>query len=44
MEAVLKRLDFLMQEEAQMATAEVLKFTKGINDKANVLINGMQTS
>jgi len=44
MEDVLKRLDVLTQEEAQMATAEVLKFTKGINDKANVLIDGMQTS
>jgi len=40
---VLKRLDLLTQE-ARMATTEVLKFTKGINDKANVLIDGMQTS
>jgi len=44
MEDVLKRVDLLTQEEAQMATAEVLKFTKRINDKANVLIDGMQTS
>jgi len=44
MEDVLKRLDLLTQEEARMATTEVLKITKGINDKANVLINGMQTS
>jgi len=27
-----------------MAMAEVLKFTKGIDDKAKVLIDGMQTS
>jgi len=27
-----------------MATAEVLKFTKGIDDKANVLIDGEQTN
>ena len=41
---VLRRLDLLTQEEARMATTEVLKITKGINDKANVLIDGMQTS
>jgi len=39
MEDVLKRLDLLTQEEARMATAEVLKMTNGINDKANVLID-----
>ena len=44
MEDVLKRLDLLAQEEARMATAEVLKITNGIDDKANVLIDGMQTS
>ena len=44
MEDVLKRLDLLTQEEVQMATAEVLRITNGINDKANVLIDGMQTS
>jgi len=43
MEDVLKRLDLLTQEEAQMATAEVLKIANGINDKTNVLIDGMQT-
>jgi hypothetical protein len=41
MEDMLKRLDLLTQEEARMATAEVLKITKGINDKAKVLIDGM---
>ena len=44
MEDMLKRLDLLTQEEARMATAEVLKITKGINEKAKVLIDGMQTS
>jgi len=44
MEDVLKRLDSLTQEEARMATAEVLKIANGINDKTNVLIDGMQTS
>ena len=44
MEDVLKRLDLLTQEEARMATAEVLKIANGINDKTNALINGMQTS
>ena len=44
MEDILKRLDLLTQEEARMATAEVLKITKGINDKAKVLIDGTQAS
>ena len=44
MEDVLKRLDLLTQEEARMATAEVLKIANRINDKTNVLIDGMQTS
>ena len=44
MRDALKRLDLLTQEEARMATTEVLKITNGINDKANVLIDGMQTS
>jgi len=44
MEDVLKRLDLLTQEEARMATVEVLKIANGINDKTNVLIDGMQTS
>lgn len=43
MKDMLKRLDLLTQEEARMATAEVLKITKGINDKAKVLIDGTQT-
>jgi hypothetical protein len=42
MEDVLKRLDVLTQAEARMATAEVLKITNDINDKAKVLIDGKQ--
>jgi len=41
-EDALKRLDRLIQEEAQMAAAEALKFTHGINEKAKVLIDGVQ--
>ncbi len=44
MKDVLKRLDLLTQEEARMATAEVLKITNSIDGKAKVLIDGMQTS
>ena len=43
-EDALKRLDLLTQEEAQMATAEVLKITNGIDGQAKVLIDGVQTS
>jgi hypothetical protein len=39
-EDALKRLDKLTQEEARMATAEVLEVTRGIDDKVNVVING----
>ena len=41
-EDALKRLDRLTQEEARLAAAEALKFTHDINDKAKVLINGVQ--
>ena len=41
MEDALKRLDLLTQEEARMATAEVLKITNGIDGQAKVLIDGM---
>jgi hypothetical protein len=37
-EGALKRLDKLTQEEARMATAEVLKVTHSIDDKVKVLI------
>jgi hypothetical protein len=39
-EGALKRLDKLTQEEARMATAEVLKVTHSIDDKVKVLIEG----
>jgi hypothetical protein len=49
-EDALKRLDKLTQEEARMATAEVLKITRGIDGNMNVmdtnlkvLIDGAQT-
>jgi hypothetical protein len=35
------RLDKLTQEEARMATAEVLKVTHSIDDKVKGLIEGM---
>ena len=42
-EDALKRLDKLTQEEAKMATAEVLKFTRGMDSNIKVLIDGAQT-
>jgi hypothetical protein len=39
-EDALKRLDTLTQEEARMATAEVLKVTQRVDDKVTTLING----
>ena len=39
-EDALKRLDNLTQEEAQMATAEVLKVTRSVDSKVNAVING----
>ena len=41
-EDALKRLDTLTQEEALMATAEVLKVTQRVDDKVTVLIDGMR--
>jgi hypothetical protein len=38
----LKKLDTLTQEEARMATAEVLKVTHKVDDKVAVLIDGAQ--
>ena len=35
----LKRLDYLTQEEAQMATAEALKVTRSVDNKVNEVIN-----
>jgi hypothetical protein len=42
-EDALKRLDKLTQEEAKMATAEVLKITRGMDSNMKVLIDGEQT-
>ena len=39
----LKRLDKLTQEEAKMATAEVLKISRGMESNMRVLIDGAQT-
>jgi hypothetical protein len=39
-EDALKRLDALTQEEARMATAEVLKITHAVDDKVTALIDG----
>jgi hypothetical protein len=39
-EDALKRLDNLTQEEAQMATAEVLKVARSVDNKVNVILNG----
>jgi hypothetical protein len=36
----LKRLDTLTQEEAQMATAEILKVTHSTNDKVKAVLDG----
>jgi hypothetical protein len=41
-EDALKRLDTLTQEEARMATAQVLKVTQRMDDKVTVLIDGVQ--
>ena len=43
MDDALKRLDMLTQEEAKMATAEVLKITRGMESNMEVLIDGAQT-
>jgi hypothetical protein len=40
LEDALKRLDTLTQEEARMATAEVLKVTHKVDDKVTALIDG----
>jgi hypothetical protein len=41
-EDALKRLDKLTQEEARMATAEVLKITHSVDGSVKVLIDGRQ--
>ena len=39
-EDALKRLDTLTQEEARMATAQVLRVTQRMDDRVTVLIDG----
>jgi len=39
-EDALRKLDKLTQEEARMATAEVLKVTQRVDEKVTVLIDG----
>ena len=41
-EDALKRLDKLTQEEAKMATAEVLKVTRGMDSNVKVIDNNMK--
>ena len=41
-ESALKRLDTLTQEEARMATVEVLKMMRGVDDKVNDVLDGAQ--
>ena len=43
-EDVLKRLDTLTQEEARMATAEILKVTRYVSDQVARLVDGAQDS
>ena len=38
----MKRLDKLTQEEARMATAEMLKITRGVDGNVKVLMDGTQ--
>jgi hypothetical protein len=42
-EDALKRLDKLTQEEAKMATAEVFKSTRNVDDNVKMLIDGIQS-
>jgi len=41
-EDALRKLDKLTQEEARMATAEVLKVTQKVDEKVTVLVDGAQ--
>ena len=40
MEDALKRLDKLTQEEARMATAEILRLTQIVDNKVTTVVNG----
>ena len=39
----LKKLDVLTQEEARMATAELLRVTRGVDDKVTAILDGAQS-
>jgi len=41
-ESALKRLDWLTEEVARMATTEVLKMTRGVDEKMAVVLDGAQ--
>ena len=41
-EDALKRLDVLTQEEARMATAEILKVSRNIDDKVTAVLESEQ--
>ena len=43
LEDALKKLDVLTQEEARMATAELLRVTRGIDDKVTTILDGAQS-
>jgi len=43
LEDALKRLDILTQDEARMATAELLRVTRGIDDKVTTIVDGAQS-
>jgi YesN/AraC family two-component response regulator len=43
LEDALKKLDVLTKDEAQMAIAEVLRVTHGIDDKVTAILDGSQS-
>ena len=43
LEDALKKLDVLTQEEARMATAELLRVTRGVDDKVAAILDGAQS-
>ena len=43
LEDALKKLDVLTQEEARMATAELLRVTHGVDDKVTAILDGAQS-
>ena len=43
LEDALKKLDVLTQEEARMATAGLLRVTRGVDDKMTAILDGAQS-